>query len=160
MLGSTPFTTGTLTDTTSGATAVLVTTRFLYKLYVHEKGHDHVDGDVVSPIPSHFTTADFGFPTGGAQPNQPQGLNRWTRIVRVEPDFVQEGEMAMTILGKEFANIAETSSIGYNFTTDTGKIDTRDMVREVKIKFESNTVGGHYEMGRVILHLEPGDVRS
>lgn len=159
-LNGTLFEVGTISDSTSGATATIDVARSLYKLYVHEKGHDHVDGSVVSPIQSYFTTADFGYPTGGAQPNQPQGLNRWTRVVRVEPDFVQEGQMTMTVLGKEFANIVETSSVSYNFAQDTGKIDTRDMVREAKLRFESNTVGGHYEMGRVILHLEPGDVRS
>ena len=147
-------------DVTSGATATLTSSRLQYSAYLHEKGRDAVAGDSTTAIYSMFTTSDFGLPTGGAQPNQPQGVNRWTRIVRVEPDFLQEGEMTMYVLGKEFANIAETSSVGYNFTSDTGRVDTRYQAREIRLKFESNTVGGHYEMGRVILHLEPGDIRS
>lgn len=160
VLSAVPFTIGTLLDNTSSATATIIAARNLYKMYVHEKEHDRVDGDIVAPIESFFVTSDFGFPTGGAQPNQPQGLNRWTRVVRVEPDFIQNGEMSMYILGNEFASVPETTSVGYNFTSDTGKVDTREQAREVRLKFVSNTVGGHYEMGRVILHLEPGDVRS
>ena len=81
-------------------------------------------------------------------------------MVRIEPDFIQDGEMTVYITGKEFANIDAVSSPGYNFTSETGKIDTRDQAREIRLKFVSNTQGGHYEMGRVILHLEAGDVRS
>jgi hypothetical protein len=129
-------------------------------MFIHERGRDSVDGDSVSAIESYFTTADFGLPTGGAQPNAPQGLNRWTRVMRVEPDFIQEGEMTMQVLGREFANLPETTSSGYNFTNETDRLDTREQARQVRLKFISNTVGGHYEMGRVLLHLQPGDVRS
>jgi len=160
VLGTTRFGPSALTDTTSAATAVIDSERPLYNMFIHERGRDSVDGDSVSAIESYFTTADFGLPTGGAQPNAPQGLNRWTRVMRVEPDFIQEGEMTMQVLGREFANLPETTSSGYNFTNETDRLDTREQARQVRLKFISNTVGGHYEMGRVLLHLQPGDVRS
>ena len=155
------FTSGeSVNDLTSGATRTLASISEQYSAYLHEKGYDAVAGDNVDAIYSMFETCDFGYPTGGSQPNQIQGLNRWTRLIRVEPDFVQEGEMTCYVTGKEFANAPELVSSGYNFTSDTERIDMREQRREIRLKFESNTVGGHYEMGRVILHTEPGDVRD
>jgi hypothetical protein len=159
-LTSTQFEAGGLTDSTSSATATIDSLEDLYSIFTHERGHDKIDGDIVEPIPSHFVTSDFGFPTGGPQPNQPEGLNRWTRLVRIEPDFLQDGEMTVEVLGKEFANAPETVSLPYNFDNTTERIDMREQRREIRLKFSSNTVGGNYEMGHPILHLEPGDVRS
>lgn len=154
------FITGGIVNQTSGGTAVIVEVRPLYGAYVHEKGNDLVEGDLVTPIESYFITSDFGYPTGGPQPNQVEGLNRWARLIRVEPDFIQQGEMTLFVRGKEFANSPDKESIGYNFTSETERIDMREQRREITLKFVSNTVGGHYEIGRTILHMEPGDVRN
>lgn len=160
LLDSLPFTTGALTDSTSGATATIDSIRYLYSAFSHERGTDAIDGDLVQPIPSYFTTSDFGYPTGGAQANAPEGINRWTRLTRIEPDFVQSGAMDVFVIGREFANAPEKVSAGYNFTDATQKIDMREQRREIRLKFLSNVVGGHYEMGRPLLHTELGEVRS
>ena len=149
-----------LEDSTSGATATVSSIADTYQAFIHEKGVDQVVGDQVTAIESYFETADFGFPTGGPQSNQVQGVNRWTRLIRIEPDFLQEGVMDVKITGREFANAPETVSSGYNFTNATEKIDMREQRREIRLKFTSNVVGGDYQMGRVLLHLEPGDVRN
>lgn len=149
-----------ITDLTSGASGTLTTIAYMYQSFIHEKGTDAIVGETVSAIPSHYTTADFGLPTGGAQQNQPQGVNRWTRLVRVEPDFIQTGEMSMEVLAREFANAPEQASSGYNFTAATERIDVRQQARQIQLRFTSNTVGGHYEAGRIIIHTEPGDIRS
>jgi hypothetical protein len=160
ILSDTPFGAGNLTDITSGATATIGSVRFLYNAYTHEYGTDAIDGDAISAIESYFETSDFGLPTGGTQPNQPAGINRWTRLVRVEPDFIQEGDMALYVVGKEFANSPDVVSQAYNFTSETERIDMREQRREIRLRFVSNTIGGHYEAGRILLHIEPGDVRS
>jgi hypothetical protein len=36
----------------------------------------------------------------------------------------------------------------------------REQRRMIRLRFNSNEVDGFYEMGRVILHTEPGDIRS
>lgn len=149
-----------ITDQTSSATATIATVADLYSSYLHEKGTDAVVGETVSAIESSFTTADFGLPTGGAQQNDIKGLNRWTRLIRIEPDFLQDEEMTVEVQGKEFANAPLTSSDPYPFDPSTTKIDMREQRREIRLKFTSNAVGGHYEMGRIILHTEPGDIRS
>jgi hypothetical protein len=39
-------------------------------------------------------------------------------------------------------------------------IDMRVQGRIVELKFTSNVVGGYYEFGRTLLHVEAGDPRS
>lgn len=132
-----------------------------YGLYLHEKGRDSVIGNDQTAIKSYFTTADFGYPTGGGASQQSlEGLNRWTRLTRVEPDFIQEGNMTVTVSGKEFAQGDDTTPQTLTFTPTTGKVDMRSQFREILLTFESNEVGGFYEAGKILVHTEPGDIRS
>ena len=151
--------TGTITAITN-CTASITTYDTLYAMFIHERGQNAVIGDTSNAIESWITSADIGLPTGGVAQSPQQGLNRWTRVVRVEPDFLVTGEMSMDILGKEFANGAETVTGPYVFDSTTTKIDIRVQHRHIRLKFTSNTSGGSYEMGKVILHTEPGDIRS
>lgn len=138
----------------------IVNYQVLDGIYVHEKGYDRVEDGYSYAIESYFETSDFGLPSGGYQPGSDQGLNRWTRIVRIEPDFIQEGNMQVNILSKEFPASADVTSMPYVFTPTTERIDMREQGRLYRLKFISNTSGGHFEMGRVMVHTEPGDVRN
>jgi hypothetical protein len=35
----------------------------------------------------------------------------------------------------------------------------KEQRRELRFKFQSNTIGGDYQMGQVIVHLQPSDGR-
>ena len=130
-----------------------------YGLYQHEVGLNAVVGDTEFAIQSYYTTQNFGLPTGGIA-DAPQGANRWTRLTRVEPDFIQQEEMTMSVLGYEFAQAPAEPEVPYIFSPNTGKIDTREQQRHILLKFESNILNGFYEAGKVIIHTEPGDNRS
>ena len=130
-----------------------------YGLYQHEIGNNAVVGDTELAIKSYYTTQNFGLPTGGVADSQ-QGSNRWTRLTRVEPDFIQQGDMTCTVLGYEFAQTTGEPEVSYTFSPTTGKIDTRDQRRHILLKFESNVLDGFYEAGKVIIHTESGDNRS
>ena len=133
----------------------------LFAAFVHEKGLNRIEGDDETAIPSFFETCDFGYPTGGPGTQNPgKGLNRWTRLVRIEPDFVQEGNMTVQVVGREFPSTQDIVSEPFTFDSNTGKIDLREQRRLIRLRFASNELGGFYEMGRTILHTEPGDVRS
>lgn len=149
----------TLTNESQTGAATLVDGGALYSLFTHERGWDAV-GDEVGAIKSWFTTSNIGLPTGGVGQSDGQTLNRWSRLVRVEPDVIQEGEMTMEVIGKEFANSPEVVSELFTFDSTTAKIDTRIQQRHLQLKFTSNTSGGKYELGKVLLHIEPGDIRS
>jgi hypothetical protein len=78
---------------------------------------------------------------------------------RVEPDFVQDGDMTLTILGRKFARGDTTTSEPFTFGPNTGKIDMRVEHREVTLQFSSDTIDGNYEMGRILITSEYGDER-
>jgi hypothetical protein len=130
------------------------------KAWIHEEGFDKVDGENVSAIPSFFETADFGFPTGGSDSEKNVGANRWTRVTRVEPDFVQSGDMTMEVTGQDYAQSEVFDSEPFTFSPNTGKIDLKEQRREIRLRFTSNTLGGNYEAGKIIMHLDVGDVRG
>jgi hypothetical protein len=98
--------------------------------------------------------------TGGPGNTQLVGDNLWARIDRVEPDFVQEGEMSVVVTGKGYANDADIESEPYTFEPDTLKVDMREQRRELRLRFESNTENGNYQMGKVLISVESGDVRG
>lgn len=131
-----------------------------YSNYIEEYGKNAILNGNELAIPTWFETADFGYPTGGAAGEQPSGNDFWTRLERIEPDFIQKGEMSVTVKGREFANGSQTESDPYRFSATTEKIDMREQRRQICLRFDSNVVGGDFHMGRVILHTETGDIRS
>ena len=155
------FTSGeSITNNTRSGSATLTGITPLYASYIHEKGKNAVTALSESAIYSMFETSDFGLPTGGSTQNNQKGLNRWTRLVRIEPDFNLQGEMGVQVVGREFAQDQDTESEVFTFDSNTGKIDMREQRRQIRLRFISNVVNGDFEMGRVILHTEPGDGRS
>lgn len=130
------------------------------EIYQHEVGVDAINGQNVTAIESYFETSDLGWVAGG--PSQPamDGANRWLRLERVEPDFIQNGQMSLIVTGRPYAQIDDKASDPYYFNPNTGKIDMKEQRRELRLKFISNTVGGDYQLGRVILNADIGDVRG
>jgi predicted homoserine dehydrogenase-like protein len=88
------------------------------------------------------------------------GDNVWTRCERVEPDFVQVGEMTLVVTGKGYADENDQDSSPYTFDPNTLKVDMREQRREMRLRFRSNTQNGDYFMGRVLSSLDTGDVRG
>jgi hypothetical protein len=103
----------------------------LISLWQHEYGTNAIQGQSEVAIESYFETSDLGVVAGG--PAQPTmiGDNVWLHIDRVEPDFVQTGEMEMYIVGRPFAQAADVTSGPYTFDPTTGKIDIREQRREL-----------------------------
>ena len=129
-------------------------------LYQHEIGTDAVQGVSALAIESYFETNDLGWVSGGPSQASPVGENRWLRIERIEPDFIQSGTMQCYVTGRPFAQSTDKISDPYNFDPTTNKIDMREQRRELRLKFVSNTQGGNYQLGKVIVNAEIGDVRG
>jgi hypothetical protein len=130
------------------------------QLWQHEIGVDAVDGQNVSAVESFFETNDLGWVSGG--PSQPamEGANRWLRVERVEPDFLINGEMELIVTGRPYAQSEDKESDPYVFNVNTNKIDMKEQRRELRLRFRSNTVNGNYQVGRVIISADIGDVRG
>jgi hypothetical protein len=131
-----------------------------YTLWQHESGVDQVYLTDVDAVQSYFETANLGTLGGLVGTAEQPGDNLWTRIERVEPDFIQNGEMTVTVTGRGYADDVDVESDAFPFSPGTLKVDMREQRREMRLRFESNTYNGDYQAGKVLLSLTTGDVRS
>lgn len=141
----------------SGAT-LTVTFSQPYKLWIHEEGTDEIDGQRTQPIRSYFETSDISLPVQ-------QGLNKAIHISMMEPDFVQSGDMTVQAMGRANARAPEVNGDPLTFTeiaelTEQQVTHFKAQRRELRFRFESNTLGGDYQMGTVLAHVSEGDGRS
>jgi hypothetical protein len=129
-----------------------------YSLWQHEYGVDELNGSTVNPIESYFETSDIA--VAAAEQSQ----NKSLRVTLIEPDFVQSGPMTVAVAGRANARSAEVTSEEMMFP-DTGSITIpaeqvvffKEIRREMRFKFRSNVVGGDYQMGLCLAHVEPAD---
>jgi hypothetical protein len=131
-----------------------------FNLWQHETGVNRVNLNEESAIQSYFETDSIGWVNGGPGQNDPIGMNNWIRLERVEPDFIQSGDMNLYVTGKGYASANDVETGPYTFSPDTLKIDLREQRREMRLRFESNVVNGNYECGLNLLSADIGDVRS
>jgi len=130
-----------------------------YGIYQQEYGLNQVTNNSERAVLSSFTTCDISWVGGTPSEDTAVGVNRRLHLRRVEPDFVQGGEMTMTVLGRKFARGPAAESIPFSFGPDTEKIDMRIENRESRLQFVSNVLNGDYEMGRILITAEYGDER-
>jgi len=131
-----------------------------FTIWQHEFGQNQVNLNTESAVYSSITTSDISWLTGNPSQDSLVGVNRRMHLRRIEPNFLQTGTMSMSILGRKFANsIIEEDSGPFYFEPGTDKIDLRVEHRLVRIKFESNTIDGNFEMGRLMITAEFGDER-
>jgi len=129
-------------------------------LWQHEVGKDEVKGTMVNAIESYFTTSDLGVIAGGPSQFSPVGENKWTRLERVEPDFLLDGTMDLYIVGRPYPQQPDKITGPYTFDDNTSKIDMKEQRRILRLKFVSDVVGGDYQLGKVILDADFGDTRG
>jgi len=155
---------GTGTYTVSNPTSTTVASTLMscngYTIWQHETGTNQIYLTNVDAVYSSFETPILGSMQGLVGATQQPGDNNWTRCERIEPDFVQTGTMDVIVTGKGYADDVDQPSTPYNFDPTTLKIDMREQRREMRLKFESNTFNGDYQMGKIILSLDVGDVRG
>jgi hypothetical protein len=164
---TTGYFTVTLSNTATASatvTATFNTTAGRVTLWQHEIGTDEVNDQNTFAVESYFETSDLGWVGGGPSqsPQIPQGgtgENFWLHLERVEPDFIQSGQMTLEVIGRPFAQREDVTSTPYYFDPETGKIDMREQRRELRLRFTSNVQGGNYQMGRILLSANVGDVR-
>ena len=141
------FATPLLVDAVDGGTG--------YKVWLHEQGTDVLDGQSLSPIESYFETCDISAVAT-------KGQNAKVRISGIEPDFIQKGAMSVQIIGRANARAPEVYSKPMTFSADADTqqsqiVFMKEQRRELRVRFSSNVVGGNYQMGQIIGHLETGD---
>lgn len=133
-----------------------VGTNGAYTLWQHEFGFDEINGSQINPIPSFFETGDISMTTS----QDPK--SRSMRVSMIEPDFVQIGDMEVQITGRSNARAPEVISEARTFpdqaqTPQQQVTFHKDIRREMRFKFTSNALGGDYQMGQPLAHVEPAD---
>lgn len=144
----------------SGFELIVDSTMNFVSLFQHEIGTDAVVSGIQTAIQSYFETSNLGWNTGGPSQVSLGGDNYWLRLERVEPDFIQSGNMSLYIVGRPYAQSDDYTSGPYIFDPNTNKIDMKEQRRELRLKFESNEVGGDYQLGMTLLSADLGDVRG
>jgi hypothetical protein len=130
------------------------------RLWQHEYGTDEVVNQNFFAVESYFETSDLSFIQGNPAETTLVGDNYWVHLERVEPDFLLSGEMELYVTGSPYAQTASETSGPYTFDSNTNKIDLREQRRQLRLRFVSNTSGGNYQCGRIILNVNLGDTRG
>jgi len=125
----------------------------LYRIWQHEFGVDEIDGVQINAIESYFETGDISLLTD----NTPR--SRSIHVEMIEPDFVQQGDMTAQITGRINARAPEVYGPLRTFPAVANEkyeqqVFFKEQRRELRFRFSSNTVGGDYQMGEVIVHIE------
>ena len=126
-----------------------------YRLWLHEVGVDDIDGLNIQPVMSYFETADMSLPVTSQE-------NKALQVLMIEPDFVQSGDMTMQVTGRANARAPEVSTEPHTIyetppTPQDQVVYFKTQRRELRFRFESNAIGGDYQMGLVLAHVQPGD---
>lgn len=134
-----------------------------YTLWQHETGTDKVVGASSLPIPSGYDTHEIS-----PVVLQQGAKDKAYRVSIIEPDFVQSGDIEVRVMSRANARTEQVASDPLIITELTpgvpASINEQIMrfsknARLLSFRFESNTVGGDYEMGTTLAHIEETDGR-
>jgi hypothetical protein len=129
-----------------------------YKIWRHEIGVNEIDGTSQNAILSYFETGDIS----ALVSSNPRSVA--LRCEMIEPDFVQSGELTVQMTGRINARAPEVTGPIHVIpeTADEPyqqQVFFKEQRREMRFRFQSNTVGGNYQMGQVLAHIDTADGR-
>ena len=136
-----------------------VATGGTYSIWQHESGVDQNIGGNLTAIDSFIQTSFASWPAidpGGGW----TGTDRWLDIYRFEPDMLQNGNMNLTINTVDYARATPATYGPFTFTPTDTKVDLRVQGRQMNLLFDSNIVGGFYEINQTLLYFRTGDART
>lgn len=131
-----------------------------YRVWVHEVGVDEVRDNTQLPVRSYFKTSDLSM-----RKLSNSASDKAVYLDLIEPDFVQAGDMTVAVYGRQNAR-AQEDELGSRTFTDSATAAGEELVslradrRFLSFQFESNTLGGNYEMGEIYVHLSEGSGRQ
>ncbi len=127
-------------------------------LWQHETAFDKIRTSQISAVQSFFETAEMSLLDTGQS-------TKSISCSYLEPDFVQIGDMTVTMKGRANAKapVTEVTPARTIFetpaTSDEETVKFKDIKRLMSFRFESNVSGGNYELGKTYAHIEPADGR-
>lgn len=129
-----------------------------HKLWVHEDGVNEADGNDERPVRAYYETSDIAGPL-----RDKYGVA--ARVAYIVPDFVQTGDMLVTVTGQANARSPVVEGDSKTFpdmatSSDDQVVYTKEQRRILRMRFESNTINGDFRQGRPIAFVAVGDGRS
>jgi hypothetical protein len=126
-------------------------------LWQHETAFDKIRLSNISAVRSSFETHEFAL----LDQNIP---DKSLHVARVEPDLVQSGDMTLQVRGRANAKAAVVDGATETIfaapsSSDEETVKFKEIKRLMSFKFESNTAGGNYELGKTYAHIGPADGR-
>lgn len=130
-----------------------------FDLWQQETGYNRVRLASTQPIPAHFETHEFSLVAADESAE-----NKQLRIERMEPDFVQVGDLELTVRGRANSRSDVYDSDVRMFpavATTAGEqtVPLKENRRLMSFKFATNTLDGNFQMGETLGHIEPTDAR-
>jgi len=131
-----------------------------YPVWEHEliNSYNKIEGTKISSIYSAFETNNISWVSGEVVQQSPRGANYLIRVKRIEPDFKQTGNMKVTFVRRRYARSQPDENVSFIFNSTTERLDTTGAQgRLVNLRFESDSVDGFYEMGKLLLQVTRED---
>lgn len=125
-----------------------------YALWQHETGVDRIAGQNIKAIKSYFITNKIFRATDN--PPKDNALH----VERVELDLVQTGQMELTLGGSVNARAIDVKEPVMTFEPTDAFVLFKTERRQLYFKFQSNVVGGDYQMGDTLLWQHDGTNRK
>jgi hypothetical protein len=128
-----------------------------YNLWMHETGTDELNGTYQNAIDSYYTTAPI---TNLANPQQPS--NATLSLEKLIPDFVQTGDLTVTVLKQNNARspvlTGSVVTVKDPATVQTSNqlnqiVPLKDTAQILRLKVESNVIGGNFQAGASMLDV-------
>lgn len=133
----------------------------IYNIWMHEFGYDRILGSQTDAINSFFETAMISLASGGwIGSGSWSGKDVNTLTFRMEPDFVQIGDITFNIVSRRTPKSPDVSQAQRFFLDDTEYVDLPQYDgRIIRGRFQSNVQNGNYIMGEPLLHVKEGGGR-
>lgn len=155
---------------TDGGTLDLAEVYFMaygYMLMQHEFGRNRIVGSVQTSIRSYIETGTIDYVARGPLGDRWLGVNRQIMLRRIEPDLIQSGPMTVSVIGQRYARDNDVTQT-FDMAQVTGdandlnplKLDLTQQFRLMRLRFQSDTLDGFFEMGEITLMIGPGDASA
>ena len=137
-----------------------------YNLWEHEQGTDEINGTIPVAVPSSFTTAPIT--SFDSQPPSDNGVS----IGVMQPDFIQSGDMTVTAIKQNNAKDDPYTGGTYTIFANPDAQATltqqsiaqltpmKETAKIIRLQFSSNVIGGNYQMGKIMLDMDPDGTRD
>ncbi len=146
-------------DTTGYQSQITGGNKTYYNMWQHESGVDAVNGTSLAAVQSFYTTAAITGLTA------PQPSDTALSLEMLQPDFVQAGDMQVSVLKQNNARAPVVAGTQVTIQAVPSSplnqiVPLKDTAKILRVSIQSNTVGGNFQAGASMIDVTPADTRD